>query len=75
MDIVKKIETPYNNAVAVLNRTNELLNENNIMDSTGNNIAQLEQNIANPAWLFALACGSLHTSWLVVAFIHLGNKN
>ena len=63
MDIVKKINTPYNNAVAILNRTNELLNENNIMDSTGREIAQLEQNIANPAWLFALACGSLHTSW------------
>lgn len=63
MDIVKKIETPYNNAVAILNRVNELLNENNIMDSTGNEIAQLEQNVANPAWLFALACGNLHTSW------------
>ena len=63
MDIVKKIDTAYNNAVSVLNRTNELLNENNIMDSTGAQIAQLEQNIANPAWLFALACGSLHTSW------------
>ena len=63
MDIVKKIDTPYNNAVAVINRTNELLNENNIMDSTGAEIAQLEQNVANPAWLFALACGSLHTSW------------
>ena len=63
MDIVKKINTPYNNAVAILNRTNELLNENNIMDSTGREIAQLEQNIANPAWLFALACGQLHTSW------------
>lgn len=63
MDIVKKIDTPYNNAVAVLNRTNELLNENNIMDSTGEEIAQLEQTVANPAWLFALACGQLHTSW------------
>lgn len=78
MDIVKKIETPYNNAVAVLNRTNELLNENNIMDSTGNNIAQLEQNIANPAWLFALACGSLHTSWqqkLAKAYASLDPQN
>lgn len=63
MDTVKTVETPYNNAVAILNRTNELLNENNIMDSTGAEIAQLEQNVANPAWLFALACGSLHTSW------------
>ena len=63
MDIVKRIDTPYNNAVAILNRTNELLNENNIMDSTGTEIAQLEQNVANPAWLFALACGQLHTSW------------
>lgn len=63
MDIVKRIDTPYNNAVAIINRTNELLNENNIMDSTGNEIAQIEQNIANPAWLFALACGQLHTSW------------
>lgn len=63
MDIVKKIDTPYNNAVAIINRTNELLNENNIMDSTGSQIAQLEQNVANPAWLFALASGSLHTSW------------
>lgn len=63
MDIVKQIDTPYNNAVAIINRTNELLNENNIMDSTGSEIAQLEQNIANPAWLFALACGQLHTSW------------
>ena len=63
MDIAKRIDTPYNNAVAILNRVNELLNENNIMDSTGNEIAQMEQNIANPAWLFALACGQLHTSW------------
>lgn len=63
MDVVKRIDTPYNNAVAILNRTNELLNENNIMDSTGEEIAQLEQNVANPAWLFTLACGSLHTSW------------
>lgn len=63
MDIIKKIDTPYNNAVAIINRTNELLNENNILDSTGSEIAQLEQNVANPAWLFALACGQLHTSW------------
>jgi len=63
MDIVKQIDTPYNNAVAILNRTNELLNENNIMDSTETEVAQLEQNVANPAWLFALACGQLHTSW------------
>ena len=63
MDTVKKIDTAYNNAVAVINRVNELLNENNIMDSTGSEIAQLEQNVANPAWLFALACGSLHTAW------------
>lgn len=63
MDIVKRIDTPYNNAVAIINRTNELLNENNILDSTGSEIAQLEQNVANPAWLFALACGQLHTSW------------
>lgn len=63
MDIVKRVDTPYNNAVAIINRTNELLNENNIMDSTGSEIAQLEQNVANPAWLFALACGQLHTSW------------
>lgn len=63
MDTVKVVNTPYNNAVALLNRTNELLNENNIMDSTGTEIAQLEQNVANPAWLFALACGNLHTSW------------
>ncbi len=63
MDIVKTVNTPYNNAVAILNRTNELLNENNILDSTGSEIAQLEQNVANPAWLFALACGQLHTSW------------
>ena len=78
MDIVKKIDTPYNNAVAVINRTNELLNENNIMDSTGNEIAQLEQNVANPAWLFALACGSLHTSWqekLAKAYAALDPQN
>lgn len=63
MDTVKQVDTPYNNAVAIINRVNQLLNENNIMDSTGTEIAQLEQNVANPAWLFALACGSLHTSW------------
>ena len=63
MDTVKTVDTPYNNAVAIFNRTNELLNENNIKDSTGNQIAQLEQTPANPAWLFALACGQLHTSW------------
>ena len=63
MDNVKTIDTPYNNAVAVLNRTNQLLLENNVKDSTGEAIAQLEATPANPAWLFALACGSLHTSW------------
>lgn len=63
MDLVKTIETPYNNAVSVINKTNELLLENNIKDSTGETIAQLEATPANPAWLFALACGSLHTSW------------
>ncbi len=63
MDTVKRIDTPYNNAVAIINRVNELLNENNIMDSTGTEVAQIEQNVSNPAWLFALACGSLHTSW------------
>lgn len=63
MDNVKKIDTPYNNAVAIINRTNQLLLENNIKDSTGEAIAQLEATPANPAWLFALACGSLHTSW------------
>lgn len=63
MDTVKKIDTPYNNAVAIINRTNELLNENNVLDSTGTEIAQLEQAEANPAWLFALACGNLHTAW------------
>ena len=78
MDIVKRIETPYNNAVAILNRTNELLNENNIMDSTGTEIAQLDQNVANPAWLFALACGQLHTSWqeqLAKAYAALDPQN
>lgn len=63
MDTVKTVETPYNNAVSIFNRTNELLNENNIKDSTGEEIAQLEQIASNPAWLYALACGSLHTSW------------
>lgn len=63
MDNVKKIETPYNNAVSIINRTNQLLLENNIKDSTGEAIAQLEATPANPAWLFALACGQLHTAW------------
>ena len=63
MDSVKTIDTPYNNAVSVLNKTNQLLLENNIKDSTGEAVAQLEATPANPAWLFALACGSLHTSW------------
>lgn len=63
MDNVKTIETPYNNAVAILNKTNQLLLENNIKDSTGETVAQLDATPANPAWLFALACGSLHTSW------------
>lgn len=78
MDTVKVIDTPYNNAVAVLNKTNELLNENNILDSTGTEIAQLEQNVANPAWLFALACGNLHTSWqekLAKAYAALDPQN
>lgn len=63
MNNVKKIDTPYNNAVTIINRTNQLLLENNIKDSTGEAIAQLEETPANPAWLFALACGQLHTSW------------
>ena len=63
MDTVKTIETPYNNAVSVINKVNELLLENNIKDSTGETIAQMDSTPANPGWLFALACGSLHTSW------------
>ena len=63
MDTVKAIETPYNNAVSVINKVNELLLENNIKDSTGETIAQMDSTPANPGWLFALACGSLHTSW------------
>ena len=63
MDNVKTVETPYNNAVAIINRTNQLLLENNIKDSTGEAIAQMDATPANPAWLFALGCGSLHTSW------------
>lgn len=63
MDNVKTIDTPYNNAVSILNKTNQLLLENNIKDSTGEAVAQLEATPANPAWLFALACGSLHTAW------------
>lgn len=63
MDLTKTINTPYNNAVAIFNETNRLLLENNILDSTGTEIAQLESTPSNPAWLFALACGSLHTSW------------
>ena len=63
MDSVKTIDTPYNNAVSVLNKANQLLLENNIKDSTGEAVAQFEATPANPAWLFALACGSLHTSW------------
>lgn len=63
MDLVKTIETPYNNAVALINKANDILSENNVKDSTGLEIAQFETNQANPAWLFALACGSLHSSW------------
>ena len=63
MDTTKQIDTPYNNAAQIFNKANSLLLENNILDSTGTETAQLEQNPANPAWLFALACGSLHTSW------------
>lgn len=63
MDLVKQIETPFNNATSVFNEMNRLLRENNIKDSTGTEIAQMDANPSNPAWLFALACGSLHTSW------------
>ena len=45
MDNVKKIETPYNNAVSIINRTNQLLLENNVKDSTGEAIAQLEEAV------------------------------
>ena len=54
MDNVKKIDTPYNNAVSVLNKTNQLLLENNIKDSTGEAVAQLDATPANPAWIFAI---------------------
>lgn len=63
MDEAKVIDTPYNNAVAIFNRANEILNENGIMDSSGTEIAQLEMTPGNPAWIFALACGNLHTAW------------
>lgn len=63
MDSVKVIDTPYNNAVAIFNRANEILNENGVLDSSGTEIAQLEMTPGNPAWIFALACGNLHTSW------------
>lgn len=63
MDTVKQIDTPYNNAVSVINKANDIYRENGILDSTGLEVAQLEQSPANPAWIYALACGSLHTSW------------
>lgn len=63
MDTTKQIDTPYNNAAKAFNTANSLLREYGILDSSGTEVAQLEQNPANPAWLFALACGSLHTSW------------
>lgn len=63
MDTAKTIDTPYTNAVALINEANSIFNENQIKDSTGTEIAQLDQNPSNPAWLFALACGSLHTAW------------
>lgn len=63
MDTVKNVETPYNNAVSAITAANNLFIENGIMDSTGEQLASFELNPANPAWLFALACGSLHTSW------------
>lgn len=78
MDTTKQIDTPYNNAVKVINRTNELLIENNIKDSTGEITAQLDTTAANPAWLFALACGQLHTSWqqqLAKAYMALDPQN
>ena len=54
MDNVKTIDTPYNNAVSVLNKTNQLLLENNIKDSTGEAVAQLEATPANPANLHSV---------------------
>lgn len=78
MDNVKTVETPYNNAVAVINRVNQLLLENNIKDSTGEAVAQFDATPSNPAWLFALACGSLHTAWqekLSKAYSALDSQN
>ena len=47
MDTTKQIDTPYNNAAQIFNKTNSLLLENNILDNTGPETAQLEQNPAN----------------------------
>ena len=33
------------------------------MDSTGSEIAQLEQNVANPCLVVCFGLWSLHTSW------------
>ena len=63
MDTAKTIDTPYTNAVALINEANSIFTDYQIKDSTGTEIAQLDQNPSNPAWLFALACGSLHTAW------------
>ena len=63
MDTAKTIDTPYTNAVALINEANDIFTHYQIKDSTGTEIAQLDQNPSNPAWLFALACGSLHTAW------------
>ena len=78
MDAVKTIETPYSNAVALVNRFNEYLVNNGIMDSNGTELAQLDVNPANPGWLFSLACGNLHTSWqeqLAKAYAALDSQN
>lgn len=63
MDTTKEISLPYDNAVSLVTRMNELLNEYGVLDSSGTEIAQMDMSPANPGWLFALACGSLHTAW------------
>lgn len=78
MDTVKTIDTPYTNAVATINKLNSLFSDNNVLDSSGTEIARLDINPTNPGWLFALACGSLHTSWqeqLAKAYACLDSQN
>lgn len=62
MDNVVTVNPAYNNAVQFLDLVNTYLKQNNVTDTNGDT-AKFTALAGSPAWLFALAIGSIDSEW------------